>query len=381
MNSKALIIAGTASMISQFNMLNIEVLQNKGYEVEIACDFFNGNNIDENEKLRFKQELSSKNIKIHQIDFTRNVLNIFGHIKALNQIKQLKNNTHYDIVHCHMPISAFLTKLAFKNERKKGTKVMYTAHGFHFFKGAPLINWLLYYPLEKISSKWLDTLILINTEDYELAKNKMHAKQIYLTPSIGVDTDRFNNCKVNKKEMLKQLNIPNDSFILLSVGELDDNKNQSIVIEALNEIKNENIYYLLVGLGKNTNKINNLIDQHHLNKNVKLLGYRKDIDKIYKISDCLIHVPLREGLGMAPLEAMACGLPLISSDTRGIRNYTQSNISGCCVNPKSIDEIINAILKMYNNKSLRISCSKNNVQTVQKYSKENVRKFLEEVYQ
>lgn len=380
MSKKALIIAGTASMISQFNMLNIEVLQNKGYEVEIACDFFNGNNIDENEKRRFKEELTNKSIKIYQIDFTRNVLNIFGHIKALKQIEELRNKQYYDIVHCHMPISAFLTKLAFKKERKKGTKIIYTAHGFHFFKGAPLINWILYYPLEKISSRWLDTLILINKEDHELAKMKMHTKNIYLTPSIGVDIDRFSKCKIDKEEMLSEWNIPKDSFVLLSVGELDDNKNQSIVIDAINRINNKKVYYLLVGLGGNTNKIENLIKNSKLSNNIKILGYRKDIERIYKTSDCLIHVPLREGLGMAPLEAMASGLPLITAKVGGIKDYTKENISGCCVNPKSIDEISNAILKMYEDKDFRNVCSKNNIETVKFYGKNNVKKLLEEIY-
>lgn len=380
MSKKALIIAGTASMISQFNMLNIEVLQNKGYEVEIACDFFNGNNIDENEKRRFKEELTNKSIKIHQIDFTRNVLNIFGHIKALKQIEELRNKQYYDIVHCHMPISAFLTKLAFKKERKKGTKVIYTAHGFHFFKGAPLINWILYYPLEKISSRWLDTLILINKEDYDLAKMKMYTKNIYLTPSIGVDIDRFSKCKINKEEMLNKLNIPKDSFVLLSVGELIYKKNHRMIIEALNKLKNNNIYLLIVGIGNKKDELINYINKCNLEGNVKLLGYRKDIEKIYKTSDCLIHIPLREGLGMAPLEAMASNLPLITSNINGIKDYTKENISGCCVNPKSIDEISNAILKMYEDKDFRNICSKNNIETVKFYGKNNVKKLLEEVY-
>lgn len=381
MNKKALIIAGTASMISQFNMLNIEVLQEKGYEVEIACDFFCGNNIDEKEKDRFKQELKSKNIKIHQIDFSRNVFNIFEHIKALNQIKDLKNNEHYDIVHCHMPISAFLTKLAFRNERKKGTKVMYTAHGFHFFKGAPIINWILYYPLEKISSKWLDSLILINNEDYELAKKKMHAKNVYLTPSIGVDIKRFKECKADRKEICKELEIPDDGFILLSVGELIYKKNHKSVIDALNKINNRNFYLLIVGVGDDKEKIESLIKKYKLEANVKLLGYRKDVEKLYKISDCLIHIPLREGLGMAPLEAMASGLPLITSNINGINDYTKNNISGYCVNPKSIDEISLAINNMYNNKEFRIECGQNNLETVKKYDKNNTRKLLEEIYQ
>lgn len=382
MNKKALIIAGTASMISQFNMNNIEVLKELGYDIEIACDFFNGNNIDEKEKNRFKQELTDKNIIYHQIDFTRHVLDIFGHIKAYRQIKDLAKNTHYDLVHTHMPISAFLTRLVFKNERKLGTKVFYTAHGFHFFKGSPLINWLLYYPLELLGSWWTDKLILINSEDYKLAKEKMHAGEYYLTPSIGVDTDRFNNSVINNKEdVRKELDIPNDSFVLLSVGELIHKKNQSVVIEALNKIKNSNIYYLIIGIGEDKEKIESLINKYNLNSNIKMLGYRKDIDRIYKSVDTLIHTPLREGLGMAPLEAMACGLPLISSNINGIKDYTENNVSGCSIDPTSVDEVVLAINKMYNDKKFRDNCSKNNLETVKIYSKQEVKNLLRKIYE
>lgn len=368
-------------MISQFNMTNIEVLEEYGYNIEIACDFINGNNIDEQEKNRFRKELTDRNIKINQIDFSRSPINIFGHIKALNQIKKLRNSKHYDLVHCHMPISAFLTKLAFKKQRKLGTKVIYTAHGFHFFNGAPLINWLLYYPLEKISSNWIDTLILINNEDYALAKKKMYTKNIYLTPSIGVDTNRFMNTTADKKKIRNELQLPNDSFVLLSIGELIKKKNHSTVIKAIHKLHNPNIYFVLIGIGEEKQRIEQLINKHNLNNNVKLLGYRKDVEKIYKAADCLIHIPFREGLGMVPLEAMASGLPLISSYTNGIKDYTEDEISGCCINPKSVDEVANAINKMYEDKDFRKKCVKNNIETVKKYDKENVRKFLKGIYE
>lgn len=378
MNKKALIIAGTASMISQFNLLNIEVLKEYDYDVEIACDFVNGNNIDDKEKLRFKNELKDNNIAIHQIDFSRNFLNIFGHIKAYKQIKKLKDSKHYDLVHCHMPISAFLTKLAFKNE--KTTRVIYTAHGFHFFKGSPLINWLIYYPLEKISSKWIDTLMVINNEDYKLAKERLLAKKVYLTPSIGVDIDRFSNCEVNKKEIISKYNIPDDAFILLSVGELIRKKNHISVLKALSKLNNKNIYFLLVGIGKDKVKLENAVHKLHLKSNVRFLNYQKEIEKLYHVSDCLIHIPFREGLGMAPLEAMASGKPLITSYINGIKDYTENGVSGICVNPNSIDEIAKAISIMYDDADFRYKCSNNNIKTVEKYGKNKVRELLEEVY-
>lgn len=380
MNKKrALIIAGTASMISQFNMTNIEVLEKLHYKIDVAFDINHGNNIDEKEKERFKKELEERNIDIHQIDFSRSFLNLFGHIKAYKQINNLRKNNHYDIVHAHMPISSFLTRLAFRNERKNGTKVIYTAHGFHFFKGAPIINWILYYPLELLASYWTDTLILINKEDYTLAK-KMHAKSVVYTPGIGVDVDRFFNAKANKKALLSQLNIPGNKFILLSIGELNDNKNQRLMIEALHELNNLDIYLLLVGVGENKEKLQKLINEYGLTNNIKLLGYRKDVDKICKLADCFIHTPKREGLGLASLEAMAVGLPVITTITSGTKDYTTNGITGYCIENDSVDELVSAINKMYLDKKFRNKCSKNNKEIVKKFSKEESRKVIEKVY-
>ena len=380
MNKKrALIIAGTGSMISQFNMTNIEVLEELNYMIDVAFDIYHGNNIDEQEKARFKKELKDRNIDVHQIDFSRSFLNIFGHIKAYKQIDELRKNNHYDIVHAHMPISSFLTRLVFRKERKNGTKVMYTAHGFHFFKDAPFINWLLYYPIEYIASYWTDTLILINKEDYVLAKAKMHAKEVVYTPGIGVDVQRFSNAKANKTSVLKGINIPGNNFILLSVGELNNNKNQSLSIEALHKLNNKNISLLIVGTGEDEEKLQHLINEYNLQDNIKLLGYRKDVEKICKISDCFIHTPKREGLGMSPLEAMASGLPLIITNNRGARDFAKDEITGYCIND-SVEELAEAINKMYEDKAFRKQCSKNNKEIVKKFSKEESKKVIEKVY-
>ena len=377
---RALIIAGTASMISQFNMTNIEVLEELNYKIDVAFDIYHGNNIDEKEKIRFKNELKQRDIDIHQIDFSRSFFNIFGHIKAYKQIDELRKNNHYDIVHAHMPISSFLTRLVFKKERKNNTKVMYTAHGFHFFKDAPFINWILYYPIEYIASYFTDTLILINKEDYALAKSRFHAKEVVYTPGIGVDVARFKNAKPNKKELLSSLNIPGNKFMLLSIGELNNNKNQSLSIEAIHQLNNKDIYLLIVGIGEDEQKLKDLINKYNLNENVRLLGYRKDVENLCKIADCFIHTPRREGLGMSPLEAMAAGLPLIITNTRGAKDYTIDGKTGYCINNDSIEELKAAISKTYENKELRKQFSKNNVEIVKNFSKQESRKIIERVY-
>ena len=174
--------------------------------------------------------------KIFPIECARSPINI-GNIKAILHIKKIVEENHYDIVHCHTPVAAACTRIACSTARKKGTKVIYTAHGFHFYTGAPLKNWILYYPVEKICSYWTDIIITINTEDYERAKKNFSAANIKYVPGVGIDVEKFENTTIDVEKKRRQIGIPADAFCLLSVGELNNNKNHQIVIKALANIK------------------------------------------------------------------------------------------------------------------------------------------------
>ena len=188
---KALILASVASMIEQFNMGNIKVLQELKYEVHVATNFIDSGTITRERAEELKNKLKDLNVKYYQIDFDRNVLST-KNIQAYKQVKQLIKENKYNIIHIHSPIGGVCGRLVAKKERKNGTKVIYTAHGFHFFKGAPAKNWLIYYPVEKWLSKYTDCLITINEEDYNLAKKKFKAKNVEYVPGIGVDENKFN---------------------------------------------------------------------------------------------------------------------------------------------------------------------------------------------
>ena len=171
---KVLMLASVASMIDQFNMQNISLLQEQGYEVHVAANFEQGSTSSKERVEQFKKELKEKNVLYFQIDFSRNVSNIPQNIKAYKQIKKLLVNNKYEFIHCHSPIGGVCGRLAAK---VTNTKVIYTAHGFHFYKGAPKFNWMIYYPIEKVLSYITDVLITINKEDYELAKKKDESKK------------------------------------------------------------------------------------------------------------------------------------------------------------------------------------------------------------
>ena len=206
-------IGGTMSFfVSLFKKLTEE-----GHTADVATN----ENIS-----KVKEVYREMGCKIYNISCSRSPLKL-STIKAIFEISKIVKTSGYDIVHCHTPVAAMCTRLACMGQRKKGLKVIYTAHGFHFFKGAPKKNWLIYYPIEKICSYFTDVLITINKEDYALATKKFRAKKVVYVPGVGIDVDKFKNCDVVKAEKRKEIGIPDDATLFLSVGELNANKNHA----------------------------------------------------------------------------------------------------------------------------------------------------------
>lgn len=375
---KVLMLASVASMIGQFNIPNIESLQGLGYQVDVACNFKSGSTCTDETIAEWKRQLKKMGVQCYQIDFSRSVTDVVSNMKALWQVEHLLDRNQYEFIHCHSPIGGVVARIAGKI---KHTKVIYTAHGFHFFKGAPKKNWMIYYPVEKFLSRWTDTIITINHEDYDRAKKKFHAKKVEYIPGVGVDISRFKGCTVTKPEKRKELGIPGDAFVLLSVGELSSRKNHKIVIKALAEIADSSIYYVIAGKGEDYDYYKKLAGEAGIGEKIILLGARTDVDELCVAADVFVHPSIREGLGIAPLEGMAAGLPLISSYVNGIKDYTENGVSGICVaDPLDVNEMRKAILRMRDDAGLREKASNNNKEIVEKFSLAASREKMEEIY-
>lgn len=304
--------------------------------------------------------------KITKINCTRNPFSS-GSLTAIRQIRELVNRNHYDIVHCHTPVAAMCTRLACIGARKKGTKVYYTAHGFHFFKGAPLKNWLIYYPVEKLCSYLTDVLITINQEDYALARRKMKAKRVEYVPGVGLDVAKFAEMTVDRVEKRRELGIPEDAVLLLSVGELNVNKNHQVILRALAMLEDANIHYAIAGRGDQQEKLEALARELGIEKQVHLLGYREDIAQLCGCADVFCLPSHREGLGLAALEAMACGLPLITSNVHGINDYSEQGVSGYKCAPTDAAGFAEAIRQLANDPEVRQKMGRRNQDAARKY--------------
>ena len=345
----------------------VKDLINLGHTVDIACNF------SENDVPEFYNEL---NCKKYQIFFSRSPFSR-NNIKSAKCLNKIIVENKYDIIHCHTPIASVITRFVCRN---MNVKVIYTAHGFHFYKSAPLINWLIYYPIEKICSKWTDLLITINKEDYEIAKRKLYAKDVKYIPGVGINYDDINNILINEQDKRKELGVPNDSFLIVSVGELNTNKNHSIIIKALHKINNPIIHYCIVGAGEAEMNLKQLTNNLNLCNQIHFLGYRNDVIEIYKCADVCCFPSIREGLGLAAIEGMACGLPLIAADNRGTRSYAINGRNSMVCSPFDVDGFQNAINKLFNDRELCKILGKNAKNDIELFDVHLINSQMVEVY-
>jgi len=340
---KILYVTTISLTMNTFFKPHVEMLVNEGYQVDIACNY---------KDLPLDEFYASLGCNEYQIDFSRSPLST-DNMKAYRQLKRVVENGGYDIVHCHTPVAGLLGRLASIPARKKGTRVIYTAHGFHFYKGAPLKNWLVYYPIEWVGSLFTDTLITINHEDYELAKRKMKAKRVEYVPGVGIDVDKFKNTVIDRAEKRRELGIPEDAFLLVSVGELNANKNHEVIIRAVSMLNDDKVHYAIAGVGELREYLLNLAIELGIADKVHLLGYRNDIAEIYKAADVCCFPSIREGLGLAAIEGMAAGLPIVAADNRGTREFVVEKINGFACKNNQSQEFVDALQILLDQQSFK----------------------------
>jgi len=377
-HKKALVVTTVASTLDQFCMNDINLLQKK-HKVYVAANFMLGNNTSKERVVEFQSELQRKEIVVKNISFNRSPIRL-NNLKAYQEIKKLIEENSFDIIHCHTPVAAMLVRLAAHKIKGKVHKVIYTAHGFHFYKGAPIKNWLLYYPVELILSKYTDVLITINKEDYVRAGKSFAAKKVTYIPGVGIDNKKFKQITVNKNTKYRELDLPENAFVILSVGELNKNKNHEAIIKAISKSSNSEIYYVICGQGVLEGYLKNLITNSGLERQVKLLGYRTDIKEIYKVVDVFVFPSFREGLSVALMEAMASGLPVICSDIRGNSDLIVEGQGGYLVNANNIDRFSNTIEELYNSFEKRVSFGKYNLRKIESYSVAIVEEKMKNIY-
>jgi len=367
---KILYVTTLSNTVNSFLVPHIKLLIEEGHLVDVACK------IEED----ISEKISGYGCNIHDIPFSRSPLSK-GNLTASRALKKLLANGQYDIVHTHTPNASMVVR--FVCRKFKDIQVIYTAHGFHFFKGAPIKNWLLYYPIEKWLSKHTDYLITINEEDHTTSKRKLKALQNIWIKGVGVNLSVFSPPTIEEKQNLRErLGYKAEDFILIFVAELNYNKNQKLLIEVVSLLKDEipNLKLLLVDTGVLENDYKELANTLEVENEVDFLGYRNDVADLMKIADISCSSSLREGLPVNIMEAMATGLPLVVSNCRGNRDLATDGINGYVVDVNDSQLFANKILKLYKNNELREEFSKKSTEKVLEYSENQVMKELKKFY-
>jgi len=364
---KVLFVATIAEHFLCFHLPYFGLFKEKGWEVEAACC----------------EPVSMPGCdQCHRIDIARSPF-MPRNIKGFLQLKKLLNKNKYDIVHCNTPMGGALARLAAGKVRKRGTKVVYTAHGFHFFMGAPLKNWLVYYPIEFLLAGRTDCLITINEEDYRFATKRLKPGKTVRVHGVGFDADKFQPASAATKQALRRENgYRADDILLVYVAELNGNKNQGFLIKAMKTAaaKNKKVKLLLIGPDSMAGKYKQMAAGLGLDENVKFYGMRTDVDKLLPMCDIAVASSLREGLPVNIMEALACGLPVVAVDNRGHRELVRDGVNGYLVAPGDTGAMVQRVFGLIDDKQLYRKLSEAAVNSVTPFCRERVVEEMRAVY-
>ena len=370
---RILVVTTLSNAINDFLIPHIKQLIAMGNQVDIAC--------------RVVREpspvLSELGVAIYQVPFQRTPFHKDNYTAA-KEIKRLVLSGGYAMVHTHTPVASFFTRAACRNI--SDLTVLYTAHGFHFFKGAPLKNWILYYYMEKLASRWTDGLITMNREDYQSARKMKlrRSNSVFYIHGIGVDLTKFTlQTEEEKERVRRKLGYAGSDFILFFAAELNRNKHQDLLIQAVKLLKDKgmNVTLLLAGEGDSASDYREQVLRWGLEENVVFLGFRNDIPDLVKMADVAVSSSRREGLPVNIMEAMASGLPLVVTDCRGNRDLVMDGENGFVVDPDDAVGFSYAVEQLYQSEKSRQRFGKRSYEYIHDYALEGVLHEMKAVYE
>ncbi len=348
-----------------FHLPYMRWFQKQGYEVHLCCRNDTGEPV---------QEVPYCD-RYFDLPFERSPFQK-GNLDVYRELKQIIDENDYAAIHCHTPVGGMLARLCARDARKRGTKVIYTAHGFHFFSGAPLKNWLLYYPAEWLLSRWTDLLITINAEDERRAR-RFAAGQVALVGGVGVDLSRFDP-PADRRQVREMLGIPQDAKVIISVGEHSKRKNHETILRAAALLNH--VQVLLCGWGEGLEQLKALAQELGIADRVRFLGYRNDVPVVLRAADVYVFPSLHEGLPVALMEAMAAGLPCVAAKVRGCTDLICPEEGGFLVEPMDHKGMAAAVATLLGDAAMRSRMGRYNRMAMEQYTLPTVLEQMAALY-
>lgn len=376
---KVLVVASVISMIEWFNKENLQFLkQDLGCEVHLATNFEYLADTNVERTRAYIDTLKAQGIHLHQIPFARSPFSLL-HVSNYKQLKEIMSREKFDLIHCHTPMTSFLTRLAARQSRKQGAHVMYTCHGFHFHASASLKNWLMYYPVEWLMSWLTDTIVTICREDYGRLQH-FHMKHKCYIPGVGVNITHIQNLQVDKRQKKHEIGVPEDGILVLSVGELIPRKNHQVIVRALGKLKNPHLYYAICGKGPLEQELRQLAKDCGLADRFLLLGFRQDVPELLHAADISAFPSLIEGLGLAGIEALAAGVPLVASNVQGIKDYVIDGKTGFTCAPNDVNGFAKHIAYLAANPGMREQMKQTCLDIIKPFEKTHALRAMQDIY-
>lgn len=361
---KILLVANVAKEhVLKFHVPTIKALTEDGWQVDVACG---GKEYIPYCHHKYELPIDRSPFKTH-------------FIRAIRQLRAIIEKEKYEVVYCHTEVGGIVARLAASPFRKKGLKVVKLDHGLYFYRGASWLQWLIHYPVDKCLSKKTDTFILINKEDYDLVSRRFRSCNTYLIDGIGIKTEKFQPVPTEVRFFYRnELHIPQDACVLIYFAEVSENKNQKYLIKGLVELlkKDKAIYLVLAGRDLTNGEMERYVKSLNVEKNVRLLGWRDDINNLYAMSDICTASSIREGFGINIVEAMCCGIPVIATNNRGHATIIRDGENGLLVKLDDVSTFVKAVIELKNNPSKARQLADSASKEINKYSSEVITKRL-----
>lgn len=370
---QALIVANTSGLITRFLRNDISILQTMGFEICCACNM-KYLDVDDLEYYKIHR------ISVFQVDFPIRALSVKKMVTASSQLKKILTARQYDLIHCHTTIAAAITRQCAKGQRKRGARLIYTSHGLPFYNGVSHKKYILYSTVENYFSKFTDAMVTICNEDFENA-SKMKCRHVYHINGVGVDTKRFTTLQFDRDKYREKLGFQKNDIVILSIGELNANKNHQIIVRALAKLNNPNYIYAVCG--REVTDRGKAIELQELGKQlgvrIVLLGFRSDIPQVCRSAEIGALPSFKEGLGLSGIEMLASGIPVVGSNRQGIKDYVKGGITGFLCDPSDADTFAEGIRKLSEpgvRKAMRANC----IEEAKQYDSQLTCLQIEEIY-
>lgn len=353
---KILFCASRVSHIINFHLPYIKYFKDNGWCVDIAVQGNTDNSLIDG---------------CFDLKFTKNPFSS-DNIKTVYELKKIIKNGNYDIICSNSTLAGVAARMAVSLAGKPKPYFVHISHGYMFGDNGGLKS-KMYLLCEKITSKPVDSLVVMNKEDYSLALKHHLGKNIHYIYGMGVCPEKFPPVSQSERtEIRRQLKIPDGNFALICAGEFSDRKNQMFIIEAFKMLlqKHKNITLVFAGTGQTIGNCKNAVNKYELGDCVRFLGQVSDINRIYRSCDILLTASKMEGLPFNVMEAILCGLPVIASDIKGHSDLITDGQNGILFQKNSLEDMVQKTDRILSDKSL-FTYIKDNTQLEQCYLIQN----------